>query len=162
MSVTTDVNSHSDSAEWASIPAKRRKFYRKRNDDDEQTAIFPDVSTTAQTPDVPQLMLVPAPEDAAYTDNLNVNPAEEEAYSEAPASLTDLLRRRNKLGHRRRAAGIEFSASSSNPGGSTQDAVEATMDNDGGALKDDGRALVDRRFAPQTGLVADVDKHMYV
>ncbi|KAF2495662.1 hypothetical protein BU16DRAFT_487312 [Lophium mytilinum] len=117
--------------------SKRRKIFRKTVDDESNDITSPQSESHA-----------PTPRDVA-------EPGDEKDQG---LSMAEILRRR-KQGRTRRA-GIEFS-SASQP--STRTAAPPSSD----ALvlhTDDNRSAVDvaaKRFAPQTGKVADVhDKHM--
>ncbi|KAF2807754.1 uncharacterized protein BDZ99DRAFT_65281 [Mytilinidion resinicola] len=121
--------------------SKRRKIFRKAVEDESHEITSPQSLAT--------------PESHTRTPQDN---AETEGQKDGGLSMAEILRRR-KQGKTRRA-GIEFSNSSQT---STRAAAPPPSD----ALiphTDDNRSAVDiaaKRFAPQTGKVADVhDKHM--
>ncbi|KAL8750863.1 MAG: hypothetical protein Q9184_006263, partial [Pyrenodesmia sp. 2 TL-2023] len=135
-----------------SRPFKRRKFHRKRADspnDDLDTSGSPDISkivlpphTVANEPPV-----MSQPEDLEQTRD-----------DDSHLIITELLRRR-KVAQRRRG-GIEFT----NNAPATERSVEQPRPGEEVLENEDSLdkilTVVDR-FAPQTGQVADVDKHMY-
>ncbi|KAL8821225.1 MAG: hypothetical protein Q9223_000691 [Gallowayella weberi] len=128
-------------------PFKRRKFYRKRADSPAGDEALPSASTL----DIPP------------TDGISVNDPENAHHSDdagdtSPLTVTEILRRRKAA--QRKRVGIEFGKDIALPESSS---VEASL---GGDLLDKEDSLdkiltVVDRFAPQTGQVADVDKHMY-
>ncbi|KAL8829178.1 MAG: hypothetical protein Q9191_002155 [Dirinaria sp. TL-2023a] len=148
------IQSDTVDAESSSRPLKRRRFYRKRanaedeaNNNNEATAIESPNGSPAEPLPVDDMI----PQTFGSADTM----AEEE--SEEPSSVTGILRQRKVL--RRRRGGIEFT----NTGNAARDGPpEPRIQNP--LLGDDGAAerimtVVDR-FAPQTGQVADVDQHM--
>ena len=141
-------------------PAKRRKFYRKRpsEDDSNNNSVSPNgqpESTGLLTID--ELIL-----------HQGVAPADTEAGVEShgdngSSSVTELLRLRKAAAQRKRGGGVEFS----NLNGVNHHNVPKSSQANGQLPEnDDTIASIEKkvvnRFAPQTGLVADVDKHMYV
>lgn len=130
-------------------PAKRRKFYRKHNAEDVDNSVATPTSSEHST-------ALPL---SATTD---VNKRDSEAAGEDEEShrltMTEILRRRQAARNRR--GGIEFTNSNTNTKNEgTPPAEPATTTVEKG---DPARELqtVVNRFAPQTGQVADVDKHM--
>ncbi|KAL8685457.1 MAG: hypothetical protein Q9218_007748 [Villophora microphyllina] len=126
-------------------PFKRRKFLRKRVEspsDNGENRIPESIVLNDDTPD----RLFPP-----RTDR------EEQTHVEAPITVTELLRRRKAVQKRR--LGIEFSNAA--PAGESSALVpragDEILDNEDSLEKI--LSVVDR-FAPQTGQVADVDKHM--
>jgi hypothetical protein len=120
-------------------PLKRRKFYRKRTDGDEAGAgddRESQVETTALPP----------------TEPLQENPNE----TDGPVKLdiAEVLRLR-KLRHRRN--GIEFTVA--RPPGSGSGTPQPDADEDDEMTPEEVKKVVNR-FAPQTGQVMDVNKHM--
>ena len=130
-------------------PAKRRKFYRKRNDlEDEEVPKAESHSSIA----LPEPMTV---DELVAWDGFNT--LQENAEGESDLSIADILRQRKAAA--RRKGGIEFTKN---------DLSNCTTPQPRGALavKDDETpALIKsvvERFAPQTGQVTDTtDKHMY-
>ena len=117
---------------------KRRKVYRKRS---------------SQTPPVSPL----PPPTQTLDDLILTESTPETATSLSPPSVAKILRQR-KLQQRKRVGGIEFSASRT-----TTNAEQALVISDNAQNSPETRVDVDivaHRFAPQTGQVADVDKHM--
>ncbi|KAL9576195.1 MAG: hypothetical protein Q9212_007305 [Teloschistes hypoglaucus] len=125
---------------------KRRKFFRKRvesgSDAEEDTSTKGHVVID----DTPRQSLPPSGDGREQTD------------VEAQVSVAELLRRRRAV-HKKRA-GIEFS--NSTPAGDSSGTI---MPGTGDEILDNEESLnriltVVDRFAPQTGQVGDVDKHM--
>ena len=134
-------------------PAKRRKFYRKRDDAEETEA-----SGSSAHPVLPELQTV----DELISQNGNSaftsNPIEDEDGS---LSVADIIRQR-KIAQRRRG-GIEFSIPSTTASApSTPQPVDALVEREDEIPEDLKRVV--SRFAPQTGQVSESihDKHMYV
>lgn len=136
-------------------PAKRRKVYRQRDDSDSileanDATSLPIGGVSAETPTTLEELVQQA---RNATDMVHENDAE------PPLRVAEILRRRRVARNRR--GGIEFS----NVGQSTKPIPQSTQPTDALALvdKDDTAAdvkTVVNRFAPQTGQVLDVDKHM--
>ena len=130
---------------------KRRKFYRKRVQD--ANSDEPGPAEPSRSSNIPQL-LVTHDADPSIISNSD----DEKFGNGAQMPVSEILRRR-RLAQKRRA-GIEFTNATPIPEGS---AIEATpgdeiLDNEDSF----GKILtVVDRFAPQTGQVADVNKHMY-
>ena len=129
-------------------PSKRRKFYRKRTDLDDEGSPIPSSPPHPHSMTVDELIS----HHAHLTDNHDLKADEE------PLSVADILRQRKAA--LRRKGGIEFTNSHTSTSNTPQT-------NDALILKEDDtladiRSVVER-FAPQTGQVSDVaDKHMYV
>lgn len=127
-------------------PFKRRKFYRKRAnspDDEESSVELPVISNSV-------------PDENAQTSKLS--DTEEHANVNSPLTVAEILRRRKAA--QRRRGGIEFL----NAGPVTENSAGEPRPGDEVLDNDDnlGKILtVVDRFAPSTGQVADVDKHMY-
>ena len=141
------------SSDQAARPTKRRKFYRKRNDeeDEEDSDGLKAFSPYRETTIAPLTL-----------DELAINQGGTSADKQEPSednvvSIADILRLRKAA--QRKKGGIEFTNTSSN---SKLDEVQL----DHNAFEaDEAVANTEKmvnRFAPQTGQVADVDKHMYV
>ena len=130
-------------------PTKRRKFYRKRAEDDE-----PECTATAQ-PDR-TLSVTPLTLDELVVAR-GVVPNADNPEKESTLSVTEIIRQRKAA--KRKRAGIEFTNTTNAPKSSSatpslnraligKDEVTANLE------------AVVNRFAPQTGQVADVDMHM--
>ena len=131
-------------------PSKRRKFYRKRTDAEDEGP--PNVSSAPSPP--PESMTV---EELIFHHG-HLTGSQDEKTAEEPLSVADILRHRKAA--LRRKGGIEFTNShTSMPTTSqTSDALVVKEDDTPADIKS-----VIQRFAPQTGQVSDVaDKHMYV
>ena len=136
-------------------PAKRRKVYRQRDDNDsileaDDATSLPIGGISAETPSTLEELVEQA---RNATDMVHENDAE------PPLPVAEILRRRRVTRNRR--GGIEFS----NTGQGTKPVPQPAQPTDALALvdKDDTAAdvkTVVNRFAPQTGQVLDVDKHM--
>ena len=133
-------------------PAKRRKFYRKRNDEDEDDGsnlinTRRDQSTTPLSLD--ELVIIQG-ETGADT----------QLHTEGSlVPIAEILRLRKNA--QRKKGGIEFTNTST----ANKIAFDGAQLNNAILESDDAVADADKvisRFAPQTGQVADVDKHMYV
>lgn len=142
-----DVADSNTSIDDSFRPFKRRKFFRKRlepgsdAEEDSTTKGNVQIDNTSEQP------LPPSVDGREQTD------------VEAQVSVAELLRRRRAAQKRR--AGIEFS--NSTPVGDSSGTIipvagDEILDNEENLNKI--LTVVDR-FAPQTGQVADVDKHMY-
>lgn len=131
-------------------PAKKRKIYRHRALEDvaNPTSLQPD---STQNPDP---ILAPAiTDDASPTD---------EELEGTRVSMSEILRLRKLRKHR--AGGVEFRASTVNGRGDDgQDGAlephESSKADEVGVESPQGVGVV-RRFAKQTGILGDVDKHM--
>jgi len=132
-------------------PAKRRKFYRKRNEENDGENI------ASPVPLITQASLTRPPlTEADHEDEVS-----EEAASDIEDStrfaIAEILRRRKAARNRR--GGIEFTNSTI-----SSMSVSATPQPSGALSEKDESPrevqTVVNRFAPQTGQVADVDKHM--
>ena len=127
-------------------PAKRRKFYRKRaeTEDDGDGSVVTHGEPTAST----ELLTV----EELISQNGHPATAEVQA-EETKLSVAEVLRQRKAA--QRRKGGIDFS--------NTNTITTAPLTSDALIVKEDPveqlKTVVDR-FAPQTGQVADVDKHM--
>lgn len=132
-------------------PAKRRKFYRRRHSDDERDKesrpeLRPECLTTVH------LSIDELVNSHGAASNDTEMPAEEDALP-----ISELLRLRRAA--QRRRGGIEFT----NANNTLKEAASVPQTNSPLFENDDAVADVDtviNRFAPQTGQVADVDKHM--
>lgn len=137
-----------------SRPAKRRKFYRKRSNTEDNES-----SDTAIPPPVASPDVQTVDELVSQVRRTLNDPNDEE--DEARLSVTNILRQRKAA--QRRRGGIEFSnfnISSSAP--ATPHPSDALMERED-EVPEDIKSVVSR-FAPQTGQVSESvnDKHMYV
>lgn len=134
-------------------PIKRRKFYRKRadaEDDGDNSSLAPG-ETTVST----EFLTI---EELIAQNGHSPGPETQTAEEQTKFSVAEILRQR-KTAQRRRGRGIDFS----NTSNATIASAAVPPTSDALVLKEDPieqlRTVVDR-FAPQTGQVADVDKHM--
>lgn len=134
-------------------PFKRRKFYRKRGEADDSATIDDITSETNKDNDAARPLTT---EGLISTHGQNQEEEEQGQGEDSHLPSAQILRQRKAA--QRRRGGIEFTNTSTIR---ISDAAPANSD----ALieKDDTvqeiMTVVDR-FAPQTGQVADVDKHM--
>ncbi|KAL8955573.1 MAG: hypothetical protein Q9193_006629, partial [Seirophora villosa] len=133
-------------------PFKRRKFYRKRlgsPSSESGSAAFPATNNTIASS-------YTAPEQLAQ--NSSLSDAEQHITGLPQRTVAEILKHRKAA--QRRRGGIEFTNSTHVGESSIDTAAHADqlLDNEDSL----GKILtVVDRFAPQTGQVADVDKHMY-
>ena len=128
-------------------PSKRRKFYRKRTDAEDEA--LPTVSSAPP----PESMTV----DELISHHGHLTDTPDQKIDEESSSVAEILR--NRKAALRRKGGIEFNNSHTSTSATpqTSDALEVKEDDTPADIK-----LVIDRFAPQTGQVSDVtDKHMY-
>ena len=128
-------------------PTKRRKFYRKRADteDNGDSSVVASGETNAST----ELLTV----EELIAQNGQPTNTEAHAEEEPRLSVAEILRQRKAA--QRRKGGIDFR--------NTNNVTTVPPTSDALVVKEDPieklKTVVDR-FAPQTGQVADVDKHM--
>ena len=128
-------------------PSKRRRFYRKRTDAEDEAL------PTVSSPPPPESMTVD--ELISHHGHLTDNP--DQKIEEESASVAEILRLRKAA--LRRKGGIEFNNSHTSTSATPQSsgALEVKGDDTPADIK-----LVIDRFAPQTGQVSAItDKHMY-
>ncbi|CZR50483.1 uncharacterized protein PAC_00356 [Phialocephala subalpina] len=136
-------------------PSKKRKVYRQRTaaDDEETTAASPPSTATPLSPSTnPQSL----DELISSASNNPVNNGGEEVEG-VPVSMAEILRMRKM---KKRVGGVEFRAEtqSHTPKDDSQALVPHTEAlEQAGGLAENG---VPRKFAPQTGAVGDVNRHM--
>lgn len=134
-------------------PFKRRKFYRKRGDGDETPTINDINSETNKNNDIARPLTIEGP---IFHHGNYQHVVEQGLEKDSRLPAAQILRQRKAA--QRRRGGIEFTNTSN-----TRISAAAPQDNDALIEKDDTtqeiKTVVDR-FAPQTGQVADVDKHM--
>lgn len=133
-------------------PAKKRKIYRQRAQDNGSSPTSPQPDST-QIPDT-----IPAP---AITDD---GPHADEELESTHVSMSEILRLRKLRKHR--VGGVEFRASTVNGRGDDEQ-EGALVPHESGRAANEGVEVqqgggVARRFAKQTGMIGDVDKHMLV
>ena len=134
-------------------PFKKRKFYRKRTELEDEVPDIAKVTEPFSSPPPSELLTL----DEMIVRNSNgvSKPSEDQ---DGELSVAELLRQRKAL--QRRKAGIGFA----NVGAATNMAPPAPQSK-GLATEEEGTmskfVTVADRFAPQTGQVADVDQHMY-
>ena len=137
-------------------PSKKRKIYRQRaTDDDEPTTTSLSNNSKAQSP------LPPAEQSSEELIISNGHGAEAALESEAvestsvPISEILRLRKRNK-----RLGGVEFRVEGVKAREEMRDGALVLREDGEDAEAGDVVAGGPRRFAPQTGTVGDVNKHM--
>lgn len=134
-------------------PFKRRKFYRKRGEADNPAAIDDINSETNQDVDAAGPLAIEGLT-SHQGQNQDVGERGREEDSRLPAA--QILRQRKAA--QRRRGGIEFTnASNTRMSAATPENCDALIEKDDSTQEI--KTVVDR-FAPQTGQVADVDKHM--
>jgi hypothetical protein len=130
-------------------PAKKRKIYRQRALDDVPNPTSPPPGPS-QAPDP---VLSPVSMDDAPSTN--------EELEGTRVSMSEILRLRKVRKHR--VGGVEFRASTVNVRDDGQDGAlvlhESSRADEEGFEAPQGVGVA-RRFAKQTGMVGDVDKHM--
>lgn len=130
-------------------PFKRRKFYRKREED--ELRLSDDEAKVEEAPDNLHALTI----DELISNHGSIQSPGADQDQRLPLSAADLVCRRKM---QRRRLGIEFNNSGSDR------ASSAPIESNAVALQEDGPELktLNDRFTAQTGQVADVDKHMYV
>jgi hypothetical protein len=136
-------------------PSKRRKVYRQRAaDEDEESTVGPPPAIVARLSPTASSNPQSLDELIASASNTIKDGEEVEAV---PVSMVEILRLRKM---KKRTGGVEFRAEtqSHSPKVQEQALVEHTeASEESGGLVDNG---VPRKFAPQTGAVGDVNRHM--
>lgn len=148
----TSVQNDITSSELSMRPFKRRKFYRKRGEAEDPTSENNIRSDTNEESNKAKPLTI---EELISHHGYNQEGGEgKEDATRLPAAQ---ILRQHKAAQRRRG-GIEFTNTNS-----TRITSAAPENSDALIEKDDTseeiKTVVDR-FAPQTGQVADVDKHM--
>ena len=144
-----DVQSENTALDNSNRPAKRRKFYRKRAEYEEQE----DVVQALQVSQPPALTL------DELVISKGASPDFHSHHEDTRVSVAEILRQRKAA--QRKRAGIEFS----NISIAASNANAPQLSNALTTMADVPSAIdtVINRFTPQTGQVIDVDnKHMYV
>lgn len=138
------------SAEQTFRPSKRRKFYRKRADDHDEDNIEQPAEQVIHLPT------------SITLDELVSSQGQPVSHShlqeETTPSIADILRQRKAL-HRRKG-GIDLTNEITATKLLPLDALIQHTPAEINGITADVEKVVNR-FAPQTGQVADVDKHMY-
>ncbi|KAK2628073.1 hypothetical protein QTJ16_002719 [Diplocarpon rosae] len=127
-------------------PSKKRKIYRQRLAQDE-----PDPSPTAPSISSPDADPVQSLDELISTASASI-PSQDEEVS---VSMSEILRLRKKNKAR---GGVEFKASGHVARNEEVDLVMKTDEER--SEGSDARVGVQRQFAPQTGTVGDVNRHM--
>ena len=130
-------------------PKKRRKFYRKRLDSDDHEDVTPTYQEDA--PSVTALTLDELVDTKGNIPHINL------LDQDSNISVAEILRQRKAA--QRRRGGIEFT----NAPTTLQSGSALPQHSKALVAKEDTAAeleVVVNRFAPQTGQVADADKHM--
>jgi hypothetical protein len=130
-------------------PTKKRKIYRQRALD----GVSSPTSPPGATENLDAIVAPVSAENASHTH---------EELEGTRVSMSEILRLRKLRKHR--VGGVEFRASTVNGrGDDVQDGAlvlhESSRADDEGVEAQHGAGVV-RRFAKQTGMVGDVDKHM--
>jgi hypothetical protein len=134
-------------------PSKKRKIYRQRPQDDDADSTAQATSTAIISPPAAQghASELPSPDDSGTGDVEGMR-----------VSMAEILRLRKLRKHR--VGGVEFRVASPAGNGSSisQELVPAdsARDEPEAEGKEEGGFGVVSRFAKQTGMVGDVDKHM--
>lgn len=121
-------------------PSKKRKIYRQRAQEDEETNAAPTLPTQGEQ----------------SLDELISDAAKGDEVEGVPVSMAEILRLR-KLG-RRRAGGVEFRADSH--GNAAREGEQGLVLRQEQSSDIVGPLEGGRQFAPQVGTVGDVNKHM--
>ncbi|KAL8705506.1 MAG: hypothetical protein Q9201_001381 [Fulgogasparrea decipioides] len=138
-----------DLTDEVSRPFKRRRFYRKRADDDE--------IVTVGSPSDRSSVIRPSDGKESLIQTSHLSDGEEQTDGHYQLPVAEILRRRRAAQKRR--AGIEFTNATPVVESNTISPRPGDEVLDNGDSLDKILTVVDR-FAPQTGQVADVDKHM--
>lgn len=148
--VATNQSLDATSTEGLFRSVKRRRHYRRRSDADEV-----DVKGDAsQTPAVPiESDTIGRSQDSAVPHAPDAGAGDEDEQ----LSVAEALRRRKQL--RARRGGVEFVPGRPNPKDGDLEMDSSRMALEKTAPAEEVAAIVNR-FAPQTGQVADVNKHM--
>jgi hypothetical protein len=139
-------------------PTKKRKIYRQRHDDPEPQLSSPNPSTSPAPPQ-------PNPQsiDELIASSASLPTTADEELESTQVSISEILRLRQKNKNKR--SGVEFRASghiARDQDGELVIRHAATATGGAGepVSPEGGGGGVIRKFAPQTGTVGDVNKHM--
>lgn len=137
-------------------PTKKRKIYRQRASDDEPVAA--PLSTSPPSAPTPAPVTIPDVQSldelistASGPQTLRNNGEEIEGVS---VSMSEILRLRKK---NKRVGGVEFKASGHVARDEAGELILRPSEEGGEVV---GSTGVPRKFAPQTGTVGDVNRHM--
>lgn len=148
----TSASKHAISSEISLRQFKRPKFYRKRGQAEDPATIDDNQPGMNEDDDIAKPLTI----EELISQHGHHQDIGEQTEDAAPLPIAQILRQ-HKAAQRRRG-GIEFTNSSN-----TRLASSAAEPSDALIEKDDTiqeiKTVVDR-FAPQTGQVADVNKHM--
>lgn len=134
-------------------PSKRRKFYRKRETLEDETVDDNSISTPSATPIASEALTI----EELISHHANQSNLSSQHEESTQLTAADILRQRKTA--RRRRLGIEFTnADNARPSTATPGTSNTLTEKDD--ITPEIKTVVDR-FAPQTGQVADVDKHMW-
>lgn len=134
-------------------PFKKRKFYRRRTDNEDEVpveTVNPD--STASGPSTGSMSL----DQMIVLESRSSVPQRQDDI-DTPLSVADLLRQRKAL--QRRKGGIGFGNTGDTKNIETGNLQQSSTGTDQGKALSKVVTVIDR-FAPQTGQVADVDQHM--
>jgi hypothetical protein len=145
-------------------PSKKRKIYRQRQDDNDETLPEPEAAFTNTPTSQARVQPQPNPQsiDELIASTSVTLPAktgvEGEELEGTPVSMSEILRLRKK---NKRIGGVEFRASGHVSRDEDGELVirQAAGEESRPAAGDGGGGVI-RKFARQTGAVGDVDKHM--
>jgi hypothetical protein len=140
-------------------PTKKRKIYRQRHDDPEPQLSSPNPSTSPAPPQ-------PNPQsiDELIASSASLPTTADEDLESTQVSISEILRLRQKNKNKR--SGVEFRASGHIARDQDGELVirhaATATGGEGEPVPPDGGGGggVIRKFAPQTGTVGDVNKHM--
>ena len=146
----TDIQNDGQTSSDLFRPAKRRKFYRKRNDSEDEDR--PKAADSSVLP--PEPMTV----DELIAREGDIPAPQEQSEEDRRLSIADILRQRKAA--QRRKGGIEFTnLNTSNT--TTPQPSDALIEKED-EIPADIKSVIER-FAPQTGQITETtDKHMYV
>jgi len=137
-------------------PSKKRKIYRQRPDEalPSPQPASPSLTPTSPAPAQPN----PQSIDELIASTASGLAAEDEELEGTPVSISEILRLRKK---NKRIGGVEFRAEGHIARDEDGALVIRHAPEEGGAQSVEGESgPVIRKFAPQTGTVGDVNKHM--
>jgi hypothetical protein len=144
-------------------PTKKRKIYRQRHDD----TTPPETQLSSPNPSISPAPAQPNPQsiDELIASSATLPTTADEEAESTQVSISEILRLRQRNKNKR--SGVEFRASGHIARDQDGELVirHATATATGGEgepvpLEGGGGGAVIRKFAPQTGTVGDVNKHM--
>lgn len=144
-------------------PSKKRKIYRQRPDDES----LPDPSLSVASPKTPTSPALAHPNPQSIDELIASTAAAlppgsagegEEELEGTRVSMTEILRLRKRT---KRIGGVEFRAEAGGHIARDEDGALVVRQGEPRPEGEDGSgSAVIRKFAPQTGTVGDVNKHM--